>query len=113
MPPSTASHWPVTCRAASEAKLAARDDLIERLCDMPPIPAALDALIAGLGPLQRLAAAVPGATGTDMLHDGIAGDVFADGGDARKLEALEESVAAISATGMPKRCKNEFIRIYF
>ncbi len=38
--------------------------------------------------LQRLAAAVPGATGTDMLHDGIAGDVFADGGDARKLEAL-------------------------
>lgn len=36
---------PVHCREA----LAARDDLIEQLCGMPPIPAALDALIVHFG----------------------------------------------------------------
>jgi hypothetical protein len=36
---------PVHCREA----MAAREDLIERLCAMPPIPAALDALIAHFG----------------------------------------------------------------
>ncbi|MFS0851405.1 strawberry notch-like NTP hydrolase domain-containing protein [Novosphingobium panipatense] len=36
---------PVPCREA----MAARDDLIEQLCGMPPIPAALDALIAHFG----------------------------------------------------------------
>ncbi|MFZ5700787.1 MAG: strawberry notch-like NTP hydrolase domain-containing protein [Pseudomonadota bacterium] len=39
---------PIHCQEA----LAARDDLIERLCDMPPIPAALDALIAHFGTEQ-------------------------------------------------------------
>lgn len=39
---------PVHCQEA----LAAREDLIERLCDMPPIPAALDALIAHFGTEQ-------------------------------------------------------------
>jgi len=39
---------PVLCQAA----VAARDDLIEQLCAMPPVPAALDALIAHFGTVQ-------------------------------------------------------------
>lgn len=33
----------------SQAAIRARDDLVERLCAMPPIPAALDALVAHFG----------------------------------------------------------------
>ncbi|GFM31272.1 methylase/helicase [Novosphingobium sp. PY1] len=47
---------PVPCREA----MAARDDLIEQLCGMPPIPAALDALIAHFG--RDVVAEVTGRT---------------------------------------------------
>lgn len=53
---------PVHCREA----LAARDDLIEQLCGMPPIPAALDALIAHFG--TDLVAEVTGRS-RRLVHD--------------------------------------------
>ncbi|MGL1636434.1 strawberry notch C-terminal domain-containing protein, partial [Vibrio parahaemolyticus] len=45
---------------------AARDDLIEQLCGMPPIPAALDALIAHFG--TDLVAEVTGRS-RRLVHD--------------------------------------------